>query len=409
MKLTDATVRSLKPTDKRQEIPDDLLPGMYLVVQPTGKKSWQVRYRAGGKHRRMTLGRYPVMPLVHARKRAREVMQEAQAGADPAAEVKAAKREAPRDTVADALDGYAKRKLSQLKSGDHAKRMLERFVLPAWGDRQISSIEKIDVQDLIEEIWESGRGVTANRCLAYTKAFLNWCCDRGLLEVNPAERVKKAVKEKSRSRKFDDVEICWFWMACEQEGYPWGPLGQLLLLTGQRLNEIARLTESERSNLGIRLSAVRNKNGLPHEVPLSSLALEVMQAMPKVKNPQGYLFTTNARTPVQGFHKARQHLADRMLEIAAKERGEPVEIEHWTFHDLRRTCGSAVAAAAGTEAMEALLNHKSGKHSGVAGIYNRYEYAREITDALERHGDEIRSFLGNKQPEDDLKNMTETA
>ncbi|WP_168201274.1 tyrosine-type recombinase/integrase [Qingshengfaniella alkalisoli] len=402
MKLTDATVRSLKPTDKRQEIPDDLLPGMYLVVQPTGKKSWQVRYRAGGTHRRMTLGRYPDKPLADARKRAREVMQEAQSGADPAAEVRAAKTEAPTNTVADALDDYEKRKLKHLKSGDLVKRELDRFVRKAWGDRQITSLERRDVQDLIDDISDSGRGPTANRVLAYTKAFLNWCCDRGVLDVNPADKVKKAVKEKARDRRFWDYEIRWFWMACEQEGYPWGPLGQLLLLTGQRLNEIAQLTESEVNGESIELASGRTKNGRPHAVPLSEMAFDIVEALPKVKNPHGYLFTTNARTPVQGFHKAHQRLADRMLEIAEEERGEPVEIPHWTFHDLRRSCATGLAAFARIEVVEKALNHVSGKLGGVAGTYNYREYTIEMRDALEAWAGEIRSYLGNTDNESDL-------
>lgn len=402
MKLDAKTVENLKPTDKRQEIPDDLRPGLYLIVEKTGKKSWKVRYRFGGKQPRMTLGPYPDMTLADARKRAREVFQDVQSGIDPAAEVRAAKKEAPKDTVGAVLDDYAKRKLKHLKSGDLVKRELDRFVRKAWGDRQITSLERRDVQDLIDDISDSGRGPTANRVLAYTKAFLNWCCDRGVLDVNPADKVKKAVKEKARDRRFWDYEIRWFWMACEQEGYPWGPLGQLLLLTGQRLNEIAQLTESEINGESIELPSARTKNGRPHAVPLAEMTLDIVEALPRVKNPKGYLFTTNAKTPVQGFHKAHQRLADRMHEIAEEERGEPVVIPHWTFHDLRRSCATGLAAFARIEVVEKALNHVSGKFGGVAGTYNYREYTIEMRDALEAWAGEIRSCLGNTRDESDL-------
>ncbi|NRP45536.1 Prophage integrase IntS [Aliiroseovarius sp. xm-v-225] len=405
MKFTDASVRNVKPTEDRQEIPDDLLPGMYLIVQPTGRKSWKVRYRAGGKHRRMTLGNYPDMSLAEARRRAREVKQEAQAGRDPAAEVKAAKTQAPQNTLAQALDDYARRKLKHLKSGELVRRELDRFARKAWGERQLSSIDRREIQDLIDGIADSGRGPTANRVLAYLKAFLSWCCDRGLLDVNPADRVKKAVKEKARNRRLDNDEIRWFWMACDEEGYPWGQLGQLLLLTGQRLNEIAQLTKGEINGESIDLPRERTKNARPHTVPLSEMAFDIVEALPVVQSANGYLFTTNGQTPVQGFSKAHRRLAGRMVALATAERGEPVEIPHWTFHDLRRTCASALAFYARIEVMEKILNHVSGKLGGVTGVYNRHEYSEEMRNALEAWSGQVRGVLGNDRQLYDLKTM----
>ena len=80
MKLSAQTVDKLQPSDRRKEIPDDLCTGLYLVVQPSGKKGWQVRYRHAGMHRRMTLGAYPVLSLADARARAREVLADASEG-----------------------------------------------------------------------------------------------------------------------------------------------------------------------------------------------------------------------------------------------------------------------------------------------------------------------------------------
>lgn len=403
MKFTDASVRNVKPTEDRQEIPDDLLPGMYLIVQPTGRKSWKVRYRAGGKHRRMTLGSYPGMSLAEARRRAREVKQEAQAGRDPAADVKAAKTQTPQNTLAQALDDYARRKLKNLKSGELVRRELDRFARKAWGERQLSSIDRREIQDLIDGIADSGRGPTANRVLAYLKAFLSWCCDRGLLDVNPADRVKKAVKEKARNRRLDNDEIRWFWMACEEEGYPWGQLGQLLLLTGQRLNEIAQLTKGEINGESIDLPRERTKNARPHTVPLSEMAFDIIEALPVVESANGYLFTTNGQTPVQGFNKAHRRLAGRMVALATAERGEPVEIPHWTFHDLRRTCASEMGGVfVSQEVIEKVLNHASGKFGGVAGVYNHHEYTLEMRDALENWASLLKGKLGNRTRQNDL-------
>jgi integrase len=397
MKLTDPTVKNLRATSARQEIPDDLLPGLYLTVQPkTGAKSWQVRYRAAGKHRRMTLGRYPAMSLSAARDRARAVMLDAQSGADPAAEVRAAKQEAPRDTVAAALDDYAKRQLKKKKSGELMKRELDRFVRAELGERQLAKVTRIDLQDLIDDIADTGRGTTANRVLAYTKTFFAWAETRGLIDANPAASLKKAVKETPRDRVLSDAEILWFWRACDRVGFPWGDMAKMLLLTGQRLSEIAELTDREISGESLSFAATRTKNGRAHEVPLSIKAFDILEGIQRIKNPKGYIFTTNGMTPVQGFHKARQAIAKAMQEEAEKERGQPVEIDHWTFHDLRRTCATGMARDSRTVVIEKLLNHVSGTLAGVAGVYNRYEYAMEMRDAMDSWAARIDAILGNK-------------
>lgn len=393
MKMKAATVEAIAATDKRQEIPDDLCTGLYLVVQPTGKKSWQVRYRHGGVHRRMTLAAFPTLSLADARARARDVMAAASEGRDPAEEVKAAKApkvpkvEDNRNKVTTLIGQFAKRHLKALKSGDVVKRELDRFVVAAWGDREIHSITKRDVIDLLDGIADSGRVVTANRIRAYLNKFLNWCVERDILPMSPATGVKPVAKETSRDRVLTDDEIRWFWQACDAEGFPWGPLGKVLLLTGQRLNEAAQMTDSEIRGKVWHLSTDRTKNARAHDVPLSDAVQAVLNAVPRVADEKGvvrFIFSTTATTPVSGFHKGRQHLADKMGEIAAKERGQHVEIPHWTFHDLRRTAATGMARLGiAVRVTEAVLNHVSGTGGGIVAVYQRHDYADEKRAALD--------------------------
>ena len=387
MKLKAATVETLQATDKRQEIPDDLCTGLYLVVQPTGKKSWQVRYRHGGVHRRMTLASFPTLPLAAARVRAREVMAAASEGRDPAQEVKAAKAPKPedgRDQIKALIGQYDKRHLKGLKSGDVVRRELDRFVVTAWGERDIHSITKRDVIDLLDGIADSGRVVTANRVRAYLNKFLNWAVERDILSLSPATGVKPVAKEASRDRVLTDDEIRWFWQACEAEGFPWGPLGKVLLLTGQRLNEAAQITEGEIRGDLWHLSADRTKNGRAHDVPLSDAVQAVLGAVERIDGKPGFIFTTTGTTPVSGFFKARAHLADAMERIAAEERGEVVEIPRWTFHDLRRTAATGMARLGiPVRVTEAVLNHVSGTGGGIVAVYQRHDYADEKRKALE--------------------------
>lgn len=387
MKLTAATVDRMQPTDRRQEIPDSLCTGLYLTVQPTGKKGWQVRYRHGGVHRRMTLGGYPVLSLADARQRARDALAAATEGRDPAEEVKAAKAPKPendRDKIKTLIGQYDKRHLKGLKSGDVVRRELDRFVVAAWGERDIHSITKRDVIDLLDGIADSGRVVTANRVRAYLNKFLNWAVERDILPLSPATGVKPVAKETSRDRVLTDDEIRWFWQACEAEGFPWGPLGKVLLLTGQRLNEAAQITEGEIRGDLWHLSADRTKNGRAHDVPLSDAVQAVLGAVERIDGKPGFIFTTTGTTPVSGFFKARAHLAEAMERIAEKERGEAVEIPRWTFHDLRRTAATGMARLGmPVRVTEAVLNHVSGTGGGIVAVYQRHDYAEEKRNALD--------------------------
>lgn len=390
MKLTAAAVDKMQPTDRRQEIPDSLCTGLYLTVQPSGKKGWQVRYRHGGVHRRMSLGGYPVLSLADARQRAREALAAVTEGRDPAGEVKAAKAPKPeddRDKIKTLIGQYDKRHLSKLKSGSVVRRELDRFVVAAWGERDIHSLTKRDVIDLLDGIADSGRVVTANRVRAYLNKFLNWAVERDILPLSPATGVKPVAKEASRDRVLTDDEIRWFWQACEAEGFPWGPLGKVLLLTGQRLNEAAQITEGDIRGDLWHLSADRTKNGRAHDVPLSDAVLAVLGAVERIKGKPGFIFTTTGTTPVSGFFKARAHLAEAMERLAAEERGEAVEIPRWTFHDLRRTAATGMARIGiPVRVTEAVLNHVSGTGGGIVAVYQRHDYADEKRRALEAWG-----------------------
>jgi integrase len=389
--LTTKTIEALKadPT-KRQEVPDPALSGLYLVIQPSGAKSWALRYRYAGKPAKLTLGRWPLMGLAQSRKAASEALEALEQGGNPSAAkrtAKATQREAAlseRDAVKTLFATYDRRHLSKLKSGAEPRRFFERFILPVWGDHDIGTITKRDILDVLNGIVDSGRGTTANRLLAYVRGFMNWCVEQDALPSAPTDRIKAPAKETARDRVLSDDEIRWLWMACQKIGDPWGPFAKMLLLTGQRKSEVVEMTEKELRGTNWHLAASRTKNARAHDVPLPQAASAALSDKVRVASKAGLIFTTNGKTPLSGFFKGHKRLADEMTAIATKETGGAVEIPHWTFHDLRRTAATGMARLGiAVRITEAVLNHVSGTGGGIVGVYQRHDYAPEKRAALE--------------------------
>lgn len=395
--FTTKSVEAIKPDPKvRAEHADPAFPALYLVVQPSGVKSWAVRYRFAGKPAKLTLGRWPLMGLKGAREAASSALQEVELGLNPAAAKKAAKaalidaEQSQRDKVKTSVEQFNRRHLKSLKSGEQGYNFLRRFVVESWGDRDVQTITKRDAIDLLDKIVDSGRATTANRVLAHSRKFFNWMVERDVIATSPFAGVKAPAKETSRDRVLTDPEIRFFWQACDRVGEPWGPFVKLLLLTGQRLNEVAQMTDSEVGGEAWVLGAERTKNGRAHEVALSGPAQAVLGGVSRIgragRGP-GYIFTTTGRTPVSGFHRARAQIAEAMQAIANEQRPEgapEVEIAHWGFHDLRRTAATGMARlGVAVRVTEAVLNHVSGTGGGIVAVHQRHDYGPEKRAALD--------------------------
>ena len=400
MKMKAATVDSIKPTERRQEIPDSLCTGLYLTVQPTGKKGWQVRYRHGGVHRRMSLGAYPVLSLADARQRARDALAAAAEGRDPAEEVKAAKApkvEDDRDKMATVIALFMKRHASRNRRADDVAAMFRREIIGSWGERKIQSITRRDVIEVLDAIVDRGSPVTANRLRAHLNTLFNWAKGRDIIEANPLDGIKPPAPEKARERVLSHEEIRLVWNACDGLGHPFGPLYRLLLLTGQRLREVAEMTWREVDGDTWTLPAARSKNGDEHTVPLSTDARAILDDLPRIGR---YAFTTTGTSPVSGFTRAKARLDKLLTEAVNKdlpEGAEPAIFPSLTIHDMRRTAATGMADLRfPPHVVEAVLNHKSGTRRGVAGIYNRSAYSEEKRQALEAWARFVLSLVEGK-------------
>lgn len=405
--LTVKFIENIKPTSSRQEIPDGGMAGLYLIVQASGAMSWAVRYRYGGKPKKVTIGSYPAYGLADARKAASAIMRSVSEGQDPAQEKRQAalERADQSNYIDDVLDNFISRHVERNNRSSTARetaRFIDKYVRPRWKGRLVQSITRRDVVALLDAIVDKGAPVSANRVHAVLRRFFNWCAERSVIDASPMAAVKAPTKEVSRDRVITDDELKLIWQACDFIGWPFGPMVQLLALTCQRREEVAGAVWNEfdlRGKVWV-IPKERAKNGKAHVVPLSPSVASLIKGLPKVKSDSGFLFTTTGETSVSGYSKAKTKLDAKMLEIAQKqaiERGEKPDdatVTEWRLHDLRRTGASGMAALRHpVQVVEAVLNHKSGSIKGVAAVYNRHDYANEKRAALDEWAAHVMSVV----------------
>jgi len=389
-RLTIRSVEALKPRPVRQEIPDSFLPGLYLIAQPSGGKGWAVRYRHNGTTRKFTLGAYPAIDLKAARELGAKALRAVAEGRDPGRE-KLEARSARVDSVDLVVEEFLERHVrrsNRARTQEETGRLFRLHILPRWRGRMIRDITRRDVIDMVDRIVDGGSPVAANRALTVAKTFFNWCVARDILTASPAQGVKPPTVEKSRDRVLDDTELKLVWEAADQVGYPFGTMTRLLIATGQRRDEVAKMRWDE-VDFGRRLWTLpreRVKADRPHEVPLSTLALDILKAVPRlVGNP--YVLTTNGAAPSSGFAKNKKKL-DGLL---------PAKMAPWRLHDLRRTCASTLARlSVPVHITEAILNHRSGVINGITAVYQRYDFASEKAAALQTWGNFVAALVGGK-------------
>jgi integrase len=403
-KLTAKAVEAIKPATARTEIPDSLLPGLYLVVQPSGARSWAVRYRHHGTPRKFTLGGYPALDLKAARELGAKALRAAAEGRDPAQEKRAAQMRLG-DVQSNLLD-FQKNHLRK-KNGESIRETTrtERArllglkpdpekpgewiatgngILQRWGDRDLAGITKDDVRAAINATAKSGP-ILANRTLSALKTFFNWCVKDDRLAKSPAEEIDLPSPETASDRVLSDNEIKRIWQAAEQMGPPYGALVQLLILTGQRRGEIAGLMwrEIDLEKDLISLPRERVKNNKSHEIPLSPRATAIIERLPRIS--ERYVFSTNGSTPISGFGKFKERL-DALCGFS-----------DWVIHDIRRSVASGLARlGTALPVTEKVLNHVSGSFAGVAGIYQRHDFAAEKKSALEAWSAHIERLISGK-------------
>jgi len=409
MKFTDRSIRALKPKAERYEVWEDNGKGLGIRVSPTGRKSWVFMYRFNGKARRMTFGVYGTPPknlsLADAHIRRAEALKLLEQGIDPGTVDQDAKQEARRaPTVQQLADEYLEKWAKPRKrSWREDKRILDKDVIPAWGTRKAKDITRRDVILLLDKIVDRGAPISANRTLAVIRKMFNFALSRDIVPATPCTKIPAPSQENRRDRVLTQDEIKAFWNGLDKADMTEGSklALKLQLLTAQRKGEVAqaRWDEFDLEHGWWTIPAERSKNKLPHRVPLSPQALEVLREIKKLSRETHWLFPSPRKLVTNTDDGTPQPvcrpITPESLDRAVRNNIDKLGGTHFTPHDLRRTAASMMAGM-GTPRLvvKKVLNHAE---SDVTAIYDRHSYDAEKRKALNAWGRKLAAILGGKE------------
>jgi integrase len=303
------------------------------------------------------------------------------------------------------IERYAK--VEQPKSWRDTDSVFRRDLKPHFEDKPLPSIRPADIIELLEKVQERGDSA-AIKAYKALRVMFGWAVEKHEIAASPMQNMKPPAKIEARERALTDAELRLVWLAAEGLGWPFGPIVQLLILTGQRRDEVGglRWPELDLSQKQWLLPADRSKNGEQNLVPLAPQALSIIDSLPHIKGGAQLVFTTTGETAVSGFSKIKQRLDAAMLSIKrreAKDAGadakaiEAITLAPWRFHDLRRTVASGCQRLGiPLEVSEAILNHTSGTRAGIVGVYHVYKFETEKRSALDAWARHVASAVGEK-------------
>ena len=349
-----------------------------MRIGTTGTKTFILRKRVAGKIRNISLGRYgPRFVLADAHKKARAILSDIEAGKAPNV---APKRSSKAETVGGLMPAYLASKAS-LRSLANVQRIVNRYILPALGDRLADAVTRADVTALIDDIGAT-KPEMARAVHAQLSAFFTWAMPRlERLAANPCRDAGRPPKAKARDRVLTDAELIGLWHVADAEPLPWGPALKLLILTGARRNEVFEADRAEFDVKGAEwtIPRLRAKNGQAHIVPLSDAAVTLLKAVPEVDG-SAKLFPAsgNLENGPSGYSRAQSRFRASLNKQLDRD-----ECKHWTLHDIRRTVATGLQRlGVRFEVTEAVLNHVSGAKGGIAGVYQRHDWKAEKRTAL---------------------------
>lgn len=404
MQFTEKQIQNLKPKEKRYDLREKSGNGFGIRISPSGEKSWIFFYTFEGRKRRLTLGSYPALSLSEARTKHRSALNTIEHGNDPGLAKQTTRLEAllslsVESLIIEYIEKWAK---PRKRSWKEDERILNKDFLPLFKSRKAKDITKRDIVLLLDKIKERNAPIAANRTLACVRRMFNFAVEQDILQASPCVSIKAPSKEMRRERCLSIDEIKCFW-----EALPAASMAEntqlvlkLQLVTGQRKGEVisAEWCDIDLTTGWWIIPAQKSKNGHPHRVPLSKLALQLFRAAKKLSTSERWVFPSA---------RGEKHIAGQSIDHAMRRSLDKIAtVEPFTPHDLRRTaathlCGMGVARLV----VSKLLNHVE---NSVMAFYDRQSYDAEKKSALEAWGMRLVEIIegSNLRPTNNEKKLS---
>lgn len=407
--LTDPFIRNHSAPEKRIEISDELADGLAIRITKTGTKSFVFRYRFGDTIKRYTIGRFPSVGLAKARDEAGELAYQVSKGIDPLKEKKARRSQHEKETSFKELtDRFIEGHLPTLRkrTRDEYERIIEKELLPALGKFNAKEVERQHIIKLLDNIAQKRDApVLSNRVRAVLSSMYAFGIEKAIVEANPVLSVKRKKKtnkgekvEKRRKRVYSPDEIQALWKAFSAQTEPVRSLFFMLLICGQRVGETRRMKweyinwKDETWTIPAELTKAKREQ----VVPLTGLALDVLEALKKSAGKHPYVFPNRRHNdkPIEWVQQA----VYRIRKQALVDEETKQYVDDFRVHDLRRTTATYLAEL-GTErtVLGKILNHKGlAGDDQVTAIYDRYDYLDEKRKALNIWSRRLQDIVSGK-------------
>lgn len=395
-KITKRAVDAMRAGSRNDFLWDTETKGFGVKITPAGKRVYILQYRLGGagtKTQRYTIGAHGTWTPETAEKEAKRLLALVDQGKDPADDKRQRVREATDLTFDAVADRFEKLEVPKrwVKSGSFVKDALRLHLRPKLGKRSLPSITGQEIVALLDDL-QGGQAMRRN-VYAVAHRLFRWSQGRGEIDRNPLEGVEAPKPVASRDRVLADNELRLVWIASEELPRAFCALVRLLLLTGQRRDEVAALDwqELDRDRAEWLLPAARAKNNREHLVPLSPQVVAELDALAGAEKwpRKGYVLTTDGgKSRVSGYSKAKRKLDEQVTDLVEDDEAP---VSPWRFHDLRRSVATGLQRLRiPSDWIEAIQNRRK---AGVAGTYQRYSFADEKREALLTWGGHVATLL----------------
>ena len=373
MVFTEASVARLKAAPAQVDWFENLFKGRTLIctVNTSGLKSWSVGYYVELKPRRAKMGTWPAMPVRDAKKAGREF------DADRAAQV------IQSGSFRDIAERYFRQDVEAkgLRSASEIRRMLQKYIYPAWAEKPFVEIRRGEVNALLDGIEAKGQ---ADAVLALIRQITNWYAARHDDYASPIVRGMRRHKTNGNGKRWlQDDEIKALWSACDQVSPLYGAFIKLALLTGQRREKIATMRWTDLQNNHWVVERADREKGCPARVKFTKSALDALATLPRIVGCDWVFPAISGKTYVNpDYLKTR---IDKVLP----------NLPHWSLHDLRRTCRKLLTrAGVSVDVAEMCLGHSL---KGVRSVYDDpREYDPHLDDAFAKVEAEVLKILSGQ-------------